>query len=140
MSTFSKPGIYVLKADLVNPNPDRRRKNMPDLPVWPAGMRVVFREYNSEELPGLFTVYAVSAYEQDCIRGRLADDPKKQKSPDQRWLVMRDQGVWEREEDSAFWALESEHTSTASAWLFQRLIDTGKITLDDLRQAILEER
>ena len=138
MSTLKQPGIYILQADVTNPKPDRRSKDMPNLPVWPAGMRVVFREYDPKELPGLFMIYRAGAYESDSVKGRLADDPKKQREPDPRWLAMCD-GVWLREEDTAFWVLEEAHTNTSSAWLFQRLVDTGKISLNDLRRAIRED-
>lgn len=40
-----KPGLYVIRENVKNPKPDRRRNTFQDSPVWTLGTRVAVRAH-----------------------------------------------------------------------------------------------
>lgn len=118
-----KNGVYVLSEDVTNPTPDRRTKfKLPSVLVWKKGTRFYFYEGNDHRAPSLNSA---------DLRGEICD-------------LDRDAAAWKAVTEKLVPAPPSLEPTLLYLQEFRHcdardvlgvLLDSGKITIEDIRSA-----
>ncbi len=142
-SKLPAPGIYRLTRTVVNPMGDKRVKNeFAREPLWQAGRRVLIRPDDlgfSDTKCERLKISAMGGY---AHQGFFLDVvPSHRDDPDYTKIVQRSEallepGLLELEPPSIESVLTLQHWENWNSPLLQQLVDSGKITLDDVNEAI----
>lgn len=128
---YDDGGTFKLERDVKNPHPDKRAKyDRGKHPVWKAGTR--YRVTNIHAV-----LYGEKKPEPTTIQIRFLDGGGLSSNENEEGVkALLENSV--AFEDVAL-LLERNHFSNGGTLLLQRLVDAGKISLDDIRDAIRQQ-
>ena len=137
-----QPGIYRITRNVKNPQGDKRvTRKFADLPVWPAGMRVVVRSEHIEGDLYRLRIFKVNGFSHDgmyldlhkhVIKSSLGTNLKYV----QAVRALLTLGVLEPEPVSLESELHLRHYENFNSPLLERLIKSGELTIAEVLEAL----
>ena len=127
-------GLYELAEDVSNPKPDRRSSDWDKQEVWQKGTRFLVRENKRYINDGVFR----NSPQIRKVTGRYYRSNIDPWDTEQWNALVGGFKPCADEDVDTVWA-ESDRHYDNHLHIMQRLVDMGKITLNDLREAIAFE-